>query len=203
MLLATALVAGGSRLVWADPNLDCRADASGQRAVLRVTVHEMFDEELLRLVELGLVGRLRVEASLYRRRQLWFDAKLLQVRRQLSVSWSRAESTFIVEGQPVANLNALELPDLVLSSTWDDRLAGEVYADVTARLEVITASSLGQVARWLVGSKSGGEGAARTESGSQAQLVPRALVEYLAADLARTTGGRCPLRRSRRPGSQR
>jgi hypothetical protein len=198
LLLATALVAGGPRLVWAEPNIECRADATGQRAVLRVTVREMFDEELLRLVELGLVGRLRVQATLYRRRRVWFDAKLQEVRRQLSVSWSRANSTFIVEGQAVPNPNVLELPDLVLSSTWDDRLeGGEVYADVSARLEVNTASSLGQVARWLVGSKGAGRsGSTRTEAGGQ--LVPSALVEYLAADLARTASGRCPLRRSRR-----
>ncbi len=197
LLLAAALVAAGPRLAWADPAVACRAEATGPRAVLRIAVRDMFDQELLRLVQLGLVGRLRVQATLYRRRPVWFDAKLLEVGRVLSVSFSRGDGVFMLEGQPVPNPNAIELPDIVLGSGWDDRAEGsELYADVSARLEVITASSLGQVARWLVGGKSAS--ASEREGREGAQLVPRALVEYLAADLARTAGGRCPLRRGRR-----
>jgi hypothetical protein len=199
LLLAAAVVAGGPRLAWAEAGVQCRAEATGPRAVLRVAVRDMFDGELLRMVQLGLVGRLRVQAILYRRRRVWFDAKLAEVGRLLSVAWSRAQNTFTIEGQPVPDPNAIELPDIVLGSGWDDRAdSGDVYVDVSARLEVITASSLGQVARWLVGGKSAAAGERPPSRGENAQLVPRALVEYLAADLARTAGGRCPLRRGRR-----
>lgn len=198
------LAVGGSRAAEAQPSVQCRGDAAGHRVLLRVSLADLFDQELLRLVQLGLVGRLRVKATLYRRRAVWFDARLVEVSRELAVSWSREEETFTVAGQPVEQLNRLDLPEMVLSSAVEeDRNPGELYADVSARLEVITASSLGQVARWLVrgsrrGPGSSGQAPERAESGSP--VVPRALVEYLAADFARTTSARCPVRRSRRPG---
>jgi hypothetical protein len=202
VLLATASIAGGAGAAWAQPALDCRADTAGQRVLLRVSLAELFDEELLRLVELGLVGRLRVTATLYRQRPLWFDARLAESSRELAVSWSRQESTFTIEGRPVERPNRLELPEMIMGGALGDAPdSAPAYVEVTARLEVITASSLGQVARWLVRGKAQGERSAapeRAESGSP--LVPRALVNYLAADLARTASGRCPLRRSRRPG---
>jgi hypothetical protein len=189
----------------AKPVVQCRADLTGQRAILRVTLVDLFDQELLRLVELGLEGEVHVEATLYRRRRLWFDARLVQVNRVLGVSWSRLQGTFLVAGLPVADPDRLELPEMVLSSTRDPPPddGDEEYVEISARLEVVTARSLGQVARWLVGGKTapavppeGRRGAERADP--TPPLVPRALVEYLAADLARTSNGRCPLRGGRR-----
>lgn len=201
LLLAALLAAGGARAAWAQPALSCRADPAGQRAILQVSLANLFDEELLRLVQLGLVGRLRIQATLYRPRALWFDARLAETSRELAVSWSREEETFTVEGRPVSHPNRLELPELVLGpAPGSDGAGDQAYVEVNARLEVITASSLGQVARWLVRGKPGAtRRAAPDRAESSSPLVPRALVEYLAADLARTTIGSCPLRRSRRP----
>ena len=201
VLLATASIAGRAAVAWAEPTLECRAEPAGQRLALRVSLADLFDEELLRLVELGLVGRLRVEATWYRERPLWFDARVGQSSRELVVSWSRQESTFLVEGRPVERLSRFELPELMIGGGLDvpaDSVAG--YVEVRARLEVITASSLGQVARWLVRGKAQGNRAAPEPAESGSPLVPRALVQYLAADLARTAKGRCPIRRSRRGG---
>jgi hypothetical protein len=202
VLLAAASIAGWSGVAGAQPVLDCRADTAGQRVVLQVSLADLFDEELLRLVELGLTGRLRIQATLYRKRRIWFDARLAESSRELAVAWSRQEGTFTVDGRPVEPLHRLELPEMIVSAPLDGQTdSAPAYVEVTARLEVITANSLGQVARWLVRGKAQASRSSvppRTESGSP--LVPRALVEYLAADLARTTSGRCPLRRARRAG---
>jgi hypothetical protein len=194
------VVAAGTGLAFAQPAAGCRADMAGPRVLLRVTLADLFDGELLRLVELGLVGRLNVKATVFRRRQLWFDARLAEVQRELSLAWSREDGSLTIQGQPVRTPNQLELPEMILSTP----LAGgedlaDSYVEVSARLEVITASSLGQVARWLVRGQRRGPGPTETTERAAAspQAVPRVLVEYLAADLARTSAGRCPVRSRR------
>jgi hypothetical protein len=199
--LAGTLVAAGSGAAFAQPAAGCRADTAGPRVLLRVTLADLFDRELLRLVELGLVGRLSVKATVFRRRRLWFDARMVELERELSLAWSRQEGALTIQGQPVAQPNRLELPEMILSPSQasGDDLA-DSYVEVVARLEVITASSLGQVARWLVRGQRRAPGPAETSERAGAtgpQAVPRVLVEYLAADLARTSAGRCPVRSRR------
>jgi hypothetical protein len=202
VVLIAALVAAGPAAAWAQPAVDCRADPAGQRVLLRVSLVDLFDQELLRLVQLGLQGRLRIKATLYRPRRFWFDARVVESSRQLAVSWSREEGVFTVEGRPVEHPSRLVLPEMIVGSGLDEaREEREGYVEVEARLEVITASSLGQVARWLVrGSPGRAPGASSQPAESSSPLLPRALVEYLAADLARTTSGRCSIRRARRAG---
>ena len=94
-------------------------------------------QELLRLVQLGLVGRLRIQATLYRPRALWFDARLAETSRELAVSWSREEETFTVEGRPVSHPNRLELPELVLGVAVDaDLQAVHAGSEVVTRVVV-------------------------------------------------------------------
>jgi hypothetical protein len=165
-------------LAWAAPGARCRAEQAGPRALVDIEVTDLLDQQLQRLVELGLVGRLRVEAALYRRRRLWFDQRVTEQVREYGIGWSPTDRGLLVDGQrvdPAARRSGrLPLPFLTLPGRLR---AGAHYVEITLRLEVVTAASLGEVARWLVA------GADRT--------VPRALVDYLAADLARTGSCRC------------
>jgi hypothetical protein len=168
-------------LAWAAPGARCRAEQAGQRALVSPEVTDLLDPQLLRLVELGLVGRLRVEAALYRRRRLWFDQRVTEQVREYGIGWSPSDRALLVDGQranPAAWASGrLLLPFLSLPGRLR---AGAHYVEINLRLEVVTSASLGEVARWLVA------GADRT--------VPRALVDYLAADLARTGSCRCDVR---------
>ena len=177
LTVAAVLLAVGT--AWAAPSVDCRAEAAGARALVTIDVQELFDTQLLRLVQLGMVGRLRVEAALYRRRPLWFDARVADLRREFGIGWSAEESSLFVDGKRATTSRAeqrMQLP--VLSLLPEGGSAGD-YVEVNLRLEVVTASSLGEVARWVV---RGGD-----------NEVPRALVNYLAADLARKAACRCPV----------
>jgi hypothetical protein len=77
----------------------------------------------------------------------------------------------------------------------------EHHVDVAVRLEVVTASSLGAVARWLAAGRPGAntraEGNDSDEDQVASPILPRALAGALAADLARTARGRCTLPRRR------
>jgi hypothetical protein len=64
--LAVALVA--APVARAAAGVHCRVERAGERAVVAVTLADVLDPDLRRLVELGLAGRLQVEVTLHRRR---------------------------------------------------------------------------------------------------------------------------------------
>lgn len=171
--------------VWAAPAATCLAERAGGRALVQVSVHDLFDRELLRLVQLGLVGRVHVELTLYRRRHLWFDARRATASRDAVVTWSRAATSFALDGGRIADPQRLALDTFSLRPDDEAIGAGAHYVEINVKLEVVTARSLGQMAKWLVQDGSEGEGA----SG-----LSRTLVTYLAADLARTVAGECEVR---------
>jgi hypothetical protein len=188
VLVATPAVARG------EPSARCRAERAGERAWVTVTLDELMDPELLRLVSLGLPGRLRVEVSLHRRRRLWFDALVAQETRVVGLAWSKPDGALLLDGRRAPDPARLELPPSPLRPRSGPPLGAGHYVSVNVRLEVVTAASLGEVARWLVarqnrGERREGEGA----SPSNAGVLPRVLVDYLAADLARTASTRCPV----------
>jgi hypothetical protein len=161
----------------------CRAERLGGRALVQGTALDLFDRELQRLVELGLVGRIDLEMVLFQRRRLWFDRRAAETTRTLAVVWSKADARFTLDGKSLPTPREVHFPDVILRPE-EDGLTGDFYVQLTVRLEVITAQSLGDVARWLV-SRPG------TEAASTRAVLPRALVDYLASDLARTATGRC------------
>jgi hypothetical protein len=160
--------------------LQCRAERAGERTRVEVTAADLFDRDLLHLVRLGLDGRIAVDAVLYRRRPFWFDQREDAAGRASLVTWSRSRGAFALDGQAVDPAR-LTLPPLVLRAD----AGGAHYVEVRVRLEVVTAGSLVQVARWLVH----GQGEGATPS-----VLGRSLLSQVAADLARTAITRCPVR---------
>lgn len=194
--LAGVFALGVPVLAFGAPAITCRAERAGERTLVTGRAADLFDRELVRLIELGLVGRLHVEATLYRPRGFWFDARVAESKQVFALTWSKALGEFRLDGRRVADPQRLELPVIALQPEEP----GASYVALTLRLEVITARSLGRVATWLVRgdspARNGDESAARTTDDSdQATPLPRALIEYLAADLVRTASARCPLAR--------
>ena len=178
--------------------VQCKVERAGERALVSVTLADVLDADLQRLVELGLAGRLRVEVNLHRRRAFWFDAQVGQDVRQSVLQWSRQRSSMLLDGQ-VVDPRRLTLP-FVLRPRRGGLDEGEHHVDVAVRLEVVTASSLGAVARWLAAGRPGTSGRREGDDDDQAAtpILPRALAGALAADLARTARGRCTLPPRRR-----
>jgi hypothetical protein len=181
LVLLAALIARGAGAE-GPAQLLCRAERAGERALVQITVVDLFDRDLLHLVRLGLEGRIALEAALYRRRTFWFDQRLSSESHTAAVSWSKARQAFALDGAAADPLR-LALPALALRVPDQ----GAHYVEVSVRLEVVTAGSLVQVARWLVRGGSGGEGPTPSALG-------RSLLAQVAADLARTASARCPVR---------
>jgi hypothetical protein len=160
----------------------CGAEWAGERALVQISVTDLFDRDLLHLVRLGLDGRIALEVALYRRRAFWFDDRRDSETRTSVVTWSRARQAFALDGAP-ADPARLTLDPIALRAP--DK--GPHYVEVSVRLEVVTAGSLVQVARWLVQ----GPGA---QAGTTPSVVGRSLMSQVAADLARSATARCPVR---------
>ena len=169
------LFAGPAR---ADPAASCLAERAGDRAETKVVLSELFDGELLHLVRLGLRGQIRLEVTLYRRRRFWFDERRALEVRDVVVSWSRDDRHYLLDGRPVDDPGTLTLAPLALRSLGK----GDHYLEVTARLEVVTAQSLGQMATWLVKGN---------DQNDEPSPLGRGLVSYVAAGLVRTASARC------------
>jgi hypothetical protein len=162
--------------------LACKAVLAGTRALVDATVHGLLDRELLRIVKLGVAGRLTVEASVVRRRQLWFGRVVAASKRDLPLTWSEERGVFELDGRPLADPEHLSLERISLS-LGESEDPGAYEVEVVTRLVVVTPGSLGRVAHLLEG-----------ESDS---ALTRTLVGAIANDLTRSANATCPVQRRR------
>jgi hypothetical protein len=156
----------------------CKAVLAGTRALVDATVHGLFDRELLRIVKLGVAGRLTVQVSVVRRRQLWFGRVVSTTTREIPLTWSEERGTFELDGRALRDPEHAELERIVLSlGEADDPRNYEV--ELATRLVVVTPGSLGRVTNFLAG-----------ESDS---ALARTLLGAIADDLTRSANGNCPV----------
>ena len=156
----------------------CKAVLAGTRMLVDATMHGLLDRELLRIVKLGLSGRLTMEASVVRRRQLWFGRVVAATTRELPLIWSEERGAFELDGRALPDPEHVSLERIALSlGEADDPRAYEV--EVVTRLVVVTPGSLSRVAGLLAG-----------ESDS---ALGRTLLGAIANDLTRSANGTCPV----------
>jgi hypothetical protein len=170
---AVLLVATAAR---ADVGASCVAERTGERAQARLVLTQLFDDELLHLVRLGLRGQIHVEVTLFRRRRFWFDQRRASETLDVVAAWSRGARALTVAGRPVPDPTALTLFPPSLRPLG----SGSHYLEISARLEVVTTESLGQMAGWLL-------------QGDERSAIGRSLLSYVAAGLVRTASARCPV----------
>jgi len=174
LAVAFLLLAGAAKA----QEVACKAVLAGTRALVDATVHGLLDRELLRIVRLGVSGRLTVEAMVVRRRQLWFGRVVAATTREVPLTWSEERGAFELDGRPLPDPEHVSLERIALSlGEADDPRAYEV--EVVTRLVVVTRGSLGRVAGLLAG-----------ESDSP---LTRTLLDAIANDLTRTANGTCPV----------
>jgi hypothetical protein len=174
LAVALLLLAGATKA----QEVACKAVLAGTRALVDATVHGLLDRELLRIVKLGVSGRLTVEASVVRRRQLWFGHVVAATTREIPLTWSEERGAFELDGRALPDPEHISLERIVLSlGEAGDPRAYEV--EVVTRLVVVTPGSLGRVAGLLAG-----------ESDS---ALARTLLGAIANDLTRSANGTCPV----------
>jgi hypothetical protein len=158
--------------------------------IVNATLGGFFDAELLRLVRLGLAGRLEVDVALQRKRFLMLSESLASERFRATLSYDERSQEFRIDGRGVGNeLKTLAL-DRVTLSLRAPPPEGPYTVRVDARLEVVTASSLLQLARFFGGRERDQPAQSDENSGLSGLLV-----KSLLQDLARSASGSCPLER--------
>ncbi|MFL5422698.1 MAG: hypothetical protein ACJ79Y_18175 [Myxococcales bacterium] len=128
----------------------CRAVLAGTRALVDATVHHLVARDLLRLVKLGRSGRLTVEATVVRRRHLWFGRVVSKGTRELPLSWSAERGVLELDGRPVSDPEHIPLERIVLS-LGESEDPSTYEAQVSTRLVVVTENSLGRVTGLFAG----------------------------------------------------
>ena len=174
LAVALLLLAGAAKA----QEVACKAVLAGTRALVDATVHGLLDRELLRIVKLGVSGRLTVETSVVRRRQFWFGHVVAVTTREIPLTWSEERGAFELDGRALPDPEHVPLERIALSlGEADDPRAYQV--EVVTRLVVVTQGSLGRVAGLLAG-----------ESDS---ALARTLLGAIANDLTREANGSCPV----------
>ena len=174
LAVALLLVAGAAKA----QEVACKAVLAGTRALVDATVHGLLDRELLRLVKLGVAGRLTVEASVVRRQTLWFGRVVAATAREIPLTWSEERGAFELDGRALPDPENVSLERIALSlGEADDPRAYEI--EIVTRLTVVTRGSLGRVAGLLAG-------------GSESALA-RTLLGAIANDLTVSASGTCPV----------
>lgn len=169
VFLALLLLAGAAKA----QEVACKAVIAGTRALVDATVHGLFDKELLRIVKLGMPGKLTVDATIVRKRSFWFGAVVTATSREVQLTWSEERGVFELDGHALPDPEHAALERLVVPVNG----TGEYQVEISAKLVVVTQSSLGRVAGFLEG-----------ESDS---TLARTVLGAIANDLTRSASGSC------------
>ncbi|RKH40120.1 hypothetical protein [Corallococcus sicarius] len=166
----------------------CTATLSGRRVVVRPEARAFVSPELDRLVRLGMAGKLEVQLTLWRRRPLWFDARLDGAQLTQVLAFTRAG--YLLDGRPLAEgVATLELERVAWTLEDRPEPGDRFVVQVEVRLQVVTAASLGRVAAWLTQGTPAG-----TEPDGRSGLTAT-LLRSVAEDLAQGATARCEVLR--------
>jgi len=192
LLLVLAAAAPALAAARDPPSVTCSARLAGHRVLVNSTLAGFFDPDLLRLVRLGMVGRLDVEVALQRKRFFLFAEAHASERYLATLSYDERAEEFRIDGRGVGGEPQSLTLDRVMLTLRASPPAGAQSVRVAARLEVVTASSLLQLARFFGGREKEKPAAEPEGEGSGLSGL---LVKSLLQDLARSASGTCALER--------
>ncbi len=176
VLPATSVRAGGAAAA-------CQARRAGDRVIASVELRELVDAEMQRLLQLGMKGQLRVEASLVRRRLGLFEQTVGAAVVQAELAASPGGRGLLVNGRSPAQAGGpITLDRVVVRLSGNERPDEALTLRLTVRLRVVTVASLSKLTAWVTDS---------SEEDASSSLVTRALLTAVANDLTRTVECSC------------
>jgi hypothetical protein len=164
------------------PRVTCSASRVGRRVVVRPEALALVAPELERLMKLGLAGRLEVELTLLRRRPLWFSERVDATKLTQVLAYPAKEGGWRLDGRPLASPGTLELERVAWVLEEEPEAETAFVVEVEVRLQVVTAASLGKVAKWLTRGE---------ETEAERSALTSGLLRTVADDLTRGAEGRC------------
>ncbi len=165
------------------PQASCEARRAGDRVLASIELRQILDAETCRLLQLGMKGQLRVEASVVRRRFGLFEQQAGTATNELVLSAGPEGRGLLVGGRLQADPKAaVSLERITVRLPEDERPDQSLTFRVTVRLRVVTVASLSKVAAWVTDS---------SEEDASSSLVTRALLSAVANDLTRSVETSC------------
>ncbi|RKH63101.1 hypothetical protein [Corallococcus aberystwythensis] len=182
LVVAACLLASAAQAE--EPSAICTATLAGRRVMVRPEARAFIAPELDRLVRLGLAGKLEVELTLWRHRAFWFDAHVDSARVTQVLAFTR--EGYLLDGRELTGgVGTLELERVAWTLDARPEADEHFVVQVEVRLQVVTAASLGRMARWLT----------QGEPSSSGTPVLGSLLRSVAEDLARKASARCAVSR--------
>jgi hypothetical protein len=151
--------------------------------VTTIELHSLLDDDLLSLIRLGMEGRIRVQASVLRKRWGLFE-------QDLATRWSEAKIAYLADDRQYVLNGRVRIRDparftiarIALPLSDPAAAAKRMTFRAEIRLQVVTESSLAKVAAWVTESD---------EDETSGSILARGLLSAVAEDLVRTTECSC------------
>ena len=124
------------------------------------------------------------------RRGRLFGSTIARAVVEASLVWSSEAQLLLLEDRPMVDPPRLARERVSLEV--DAPADADLEVEVSARLQVVTAQSLGDVARWITGDRTADERSA----------VTRNLLGAVADDLTRSAHTACPVRAQPQPAQR-
>jgi hypothetical protein len=174
--LSASVQAGG-------PTATCQARRTSDRVVASLELRQILDAETQRLLQLGMKGRLRVEASVVRRRLGLFEQTVGTATSEAVLAAGADKHGLLVNGRLQADASGpITLERVAVRLSGRERPDEALTFRATIQLRVVTVESLSKVAAWVTDS---------SQEDASSSLVTRALLSAVADDLTRTVECSC------------
>ena len=189
------LASGASAAARERPSASCQAQIVGDRVLATVSLRAFVEDETVRLLRLGMRGRVRTDAAVLRRR--WGVFEQTAAARVIESRLSAAPDTqdlLLDERTRLPATGPITLERVALRLSERDAAAGRFSLRVTVQLQVVTMSSLSKVAAWATESK---------DDDASSSLLTRGLLAAVVNDLTRTAECTCDVAPARTTSDQR
>ncbi len=178
-----ALLGAAASVQAGGPTASCQARRAGDRVVASLELRQLLDAETQRLLQLGMRGRLRLEASVVRRRFGLFEQTAGAATSEAELASARNGRGLLVNGRLQADASGpVSLERVAVRLSGRERPDEALTFRVTVQLRVVTVASLSKVAAWVTDS---------SEEDASSSVVTRALLSAVADDLTRTVECSC------------
>jgi hypothetical protein len=170
-----------------EPAARCQGRRSEDLVVGSVELRGLLDADSLRLLQLGMKGRLHIDAVVVRKRWGLFE-------QNAGTSASDAEIGFgagrlVVDGRPQeGSEGSITLERVAVPLQERGRADQALTLRVSVRLRIVTASTLSKVAAWATES---------SEEDASSSIITRGLLSAVAEDLTRSAEATCPVASAR------
>jgi hypothetical protein len=182
-LCATPASAGES------PSATCQAHAVGDRVLATIDLQGFVEEEMLRLLRLGMRGRVRVEATALRRRWGVFEQTVATRVVESQLSFTRDTQDLLLDARTrLPASGPITLERLALRVAEHDAATSRLTLRVSVQLQVVTMSSLSKVAAWATES---------SDDEASASILTRGLLTAVVNDLTRSAECTCAVTAAR------